>query len=81
MTLLPGDVIVTGTPEGVGVGMKPLLFLKRGDVMELDGGVLGLQRQKVVSSAQSFRFRATPAFRAEKTKDVSEHTAEPPLKC
>ncbi len=48
MTLLPGDVIVTGTPEGVGVGMKPPLFLKRGDVMELDGGVLGAQRQKVV---------------------------------
>jgi len=48
MTLLPGDVIVTGTPEGVGVAMKPPLFLKRGDVMELDGGVLGCQRQKVV---------------------------------
>ena len=48
MTLLPGDVIVTGTPEGVGVGMKPPVFLKRGDVMELDGGVLGAQRQKVV---------------------------------
>src|SRR5208337_876874 len=47
MTLLPGDVVVTGTPEGVGVGMKPRLFLKRGDVMELDGGVLGAQRQKV----------------------------------
>ncbi len=48
MTLLPGDVIVTGTPEGVGLGMKPPQFLKRGDVMELDGGVLGAQRQKVV---------------------------------
>ena len=48
MTLLPGDVVVTGTPEGVGVGMKPPLFLKRGDVMELDGGVLGAQRQTVV---------------------------------
>ena len=48
MTLLPGDVIVTGTPEGVGLGMKPPLFLKRGDVMELDGGILGAQRQTVV---------------------------------
>ena len=48
MTLLPGDVVVTGTPEGVGVGMKPRLFLKRGDVMELDGSVLGAQRQTVV---------------------------------
>ena len=48
MTLLPGDVIVTGTPSGVGVGMKPPLFLKRGDLMELDGGILGAQRQRVV---------------------------------
>ncbi len=48
MTLLPGDLIVTGTPEGVGLGMKPPLFLKRGDVMELEGGVLGAQRQVVV---------------------------------
>ena len=48
MTLLPGDVIVTGTPEGVGLGMKPPMFLKRGDVMELDGALLGTQRQKVV---------------------------------
>jgi 2,4-didehydro-3-deoxy-L-rhamnonate hydrolase len=48
MTLLPGDVIVTGTPEGVGLGMKPPLFLKRGDVVELDGGILGSQRQRVV---------------------------------
>jgi 2-keto-4-pentenoate hydratase/2-oxohepta-3-ene-1,7-dioic acid hydratase in catechol pathway len=48
MTLLPGDVIVTGTPQGVGLGMKPPLFLKRGDLMELDGGVLGSQRQRVV---------------------------------
>jgi len=48
MTLLPGDVIVTGTPSGVGLGMKPQLFLRRGDVMELEGGVLGSQRQTVV---------------------------------
>ncbi len=48
MTLLPGDVIVTGTPEGVGLGMKPPQFLKRGDIVELAGGVLGEQRQKVV---------------------------------
>jgi 2-keto-4-pentenoate hydratase/2-oxohepta-3-ene-1,7-dioic acid hydratase in catechol pathway len=48
MTLLPGDVIVTGTPEGVGLGMKPPVFLKRGDIMELDGGILGSQRQVVI---------------------------------
>ena len=49
MTLLPGDVVVTGTPEGVGLGMKPTpQFLRRGDVMTLDGGPLGTQRQRVV---------------------------------
>ena len=48
MTLLPGDVIVTGTPEGVGAAMKPPQFLKRGDVVELEGGILGFQRQRVV---------------------------------
>lgn len=47
LTLLPGDVIVTGTPEGVGLGQKPPVFLKAGDVIELDGGVLGRQRQNV----------------------------------
>jgi len=48
MTLLPGDVIVTGTPEGVGLGMKPPQYLARGDVVTLDGGPLGKQRQVVV---------------------------------
>ena len=48
MTLLPGDVVVTGTPEGVGAARKPPQFLKRGDVVELDGGILGSQRQRIV---------------------------------
>jgi 2-keto-4-pentenoate hydratase/2-oxohepta-3-ene-1,7-dioic acid hydratase in catechol pathway len=48
MTLLPGDVVVTGTPEGVGAGRKPPQFLKSGDVVELEGGILGSQRQQVV---------------------------------
>jgi 2-keto-4-pentenoate hydratase/2-oxohepta-3-ene-1,7-dioic acid hydratase in catechol pathway len=48
MTLLPGDVVVTGTPEGVGAGRKPPQFLKLGDVVELEGGILGSQRQQVV---------------------------------
>ena len=48
MTLLPGDVVVTGTPEGVGAGRKPPQFLKPGDVVELEGGILGSQRQQVV---------------------------------
>lgn len=49
MTLLPGDVIATGTPPGVGLGKKPTpRFLKPGDVMELSVEGLGLQRQRVV---------------------------------
>jgi 2-keto-4-pentenoate hydratase/2-oxohepta-3-ene-1,7-dioic acid hydratase in catechol pathway len=40
MTLLPGDVISTGTPPGVGLGLKPPVFLKAGDVVEL--GIEGL---------------------------------------
>ena len=47
MTLLPGDLVITGTPAGVGLGMKPPQFLKAGDVMELAGGPLGTQRQPV----------------------------------
>ena len=48
MTLLPGDLIITGTPSGVGLGMKPPEFVKRGDIMTLYGGVLGYQRQLVI---------------------------------
>ena len=49
MTLLPGDLVITGTPEGVGLGVKPTpVFLKRGDVMTLSAGPLGTQRQQVV---------------------------------
>ena len=48
MTLMPGDVITTGTPPGVGLGMKPPLFLKKGDVMTLGIEGLGEQRQLVV---------------------------------
>lgn len=45
MTLLPGDVISTGTPAGVGLGQKPPLYLKPGDVVELGIEGLGTQRQ------------------------------------
>ncbi|MGS0742329.1 fumarylacetoacetate hydrolase family protein [Glaciimonas sp. GG7] len=48
MTLLPGDVIITGTPSGVGLGMKPPQFLKKGDVVSLHIDQLGSQTQKVV---------------------------------
>jgi 2-keto-4-pentenoate hydratase/2-oxohepta-3-ene-1,7-dioic acid hydratase in catechol pathway len=49
MTLLPGDVIMTGTPPGVGAGMKPQKWLNPGDVMEVGIEGLGEQRQEVVA--------------------------------
>lgn len=50
MQLLPGDIIATGTPSGVGMGMKPPRFLRAGDVMELEVEGLGCQRQEVIAS-------------------------------
>lgn len=49
MTLLPGDVITTGTPPGVGMARKPRVFLKPGDEMRLTVSGLGEQRQRVVA--------------------------------
>jgi 2-keto-4-pentenoate hydratase/2-oxohepta-3-ene-1,7-dioic acid hydratase in catechol pathway len=49
MTLHPGDVISTGTPPGVGLGMKPPRYLKAGDVVELSIAGLGSQRQDVIA--------------------------------
>lgn len=51
MTLLPGDVISTGTPAGVGLGQKPPLYLKPGDVIELGIDGLGTQRQTALASS------------------------------
>ncbi|MBU3738022.1 MAG: fumarylacetoacetate hydrolase family protein [Rhodoferax sp.] len=48
MTLMPGDVITTGTPPGVGLGHKPPVYLKKGDVMTLGIEGLGEQRQRVL---------------------------------
>lgn len=48
MTLMPGDIIATGTPPGVGMGMTPQRFLKPGDVMTLGAAKLGRQQQRVV---------------------------------
>ena len=50
MTLLPGDVISTGTPAGVGMGMSPPQYLKPGDVVELGIDGLGESRQQVLES-------------------------------
>ena len=49
MTLLPGDVISTGTPAGVGLGMNPQVYLKAGDVIELGIDGLGTSKQNVVA--------------------------------
>ena len=51
MTLLPGDIISTGTPAGVGLGMTPPVYLQPGDVMELGIDHLGNSRQNVVAYA------------------------------
>ncbi|MGN6399389.1 MAG: fumarylacetoacetate hydrolase family protein [Flavisolibacter sp.] len=51
MTLLPGDVISTGTPAGVGLGINPQVYLKPGDVVELGIDGLGQSRQAVVAYA------------------------------
>ena len=50
MSLQPGDIISTGTPPGVGMGMKPQVFLKPGDVMTLGIEGLGEQTQKTISA-------------------------------
>ncbi|MEP0367048.1 MAG: fumarylacetoacetate hydrolase family protein [Cyclobacteriaceae bacterium] len=50
MTLLPGDVISTGTPFGVGMGLTPPTYLKDGDVVELGIEGLGVARQEVIAS-------------------------------
>jgi len=49
MTLLPGDIIATGTPSGIGAGMTPQVFLKAGDVIEMEITGLGKQRVQVVA--------------------------------
>ena len=50
LTLLPGDIITTGTPPGVGSGMKPPKFLNAGDVVTLGIDGLGAQRQQIVAA-------------------------------
>ena len=53
MTLLPGDIVATGTPAGVGLGQKPPRFLRVGDVMDVEVQGLGRQRQTVVAEPGS----------------------------
>ena len=49
MTLLPGDIISTGTPAGVGLGFNPPVYLKPGDVMELGIEGMGVSKQKCIA--------------------------------
>lgn len=51
MTLMPGDIISTGTPPGVGMGQKPPVYLRAGDVVDLGIEGLGQQRQHVVAAS------------------------------
>ncbi len=55
MTLLPGDIIATGTPPGVALGMKPPRYLQDGDVVTLGIAGLGEQRQRVVPHPEAAR--------------------------
>ena len=48
MTLNPGDLIVTGTPGGVGTARKPPLYMKPGDVVEVEISKIGILRNRVV---------------------------------
>jgi 2-keto-4-pentenoate hydratase/2-oxohepta-3-ene-1,7-dioic acid hydratase in catechol pathway len=52
MTLEPGDLIITGTPQGVGWGMNPPVFLKPGDLVRLGIDGLGTQTQRVVAASR-----------------------------
>ena len=53
MSLQAGDIIATGTPKGVGLGMKPPTYLKSGDIVQLGVQSLGVQKQTVVSDEQA----------------------------
>ena len=55
MSLQPGDIISTGTPPGVGLGQKPPVYLRAGDVMELGIDGLGTQRQRTVAYSDATR--------------------------
>ena len=49
MTLMPGDIVTTGTPPGVGMGKKPQIFLKEGDKLKLTIDNLGEQNSQIVA--------------------------------
>ena len=51
MTLLPGDIVTTGTPAGVGVFQNPQIFMKAGDVVEIEAEGIGILRNSIVAAA------------------------------
>ena len=53
LTLMPGDLIVTGTPSGVGAARKPPVFMKPGDVCEVEIEGLGVLRNPIVQERQA----------------------------
>ncbi|WP_332813099.1 fumarylacetoacetate hydrolase family protein [Ramlibacter sp.] len=63
MTLEPGDLIITGTPQGVGLGMKPPRFLRDGDVVTLGIAGLGTQTQRIVARRAADEAKPSPKAR------------------
>ena len=63
MTLLPGDVISTGTPPGVGLGLRPPRYLKPGDLVELGTDGLGSSRQRLVSYEEAASAKSSTSQR------------------
>lgn len=76
MTLLPGDVIATGTPSGVGYARTPPLFMKAGDVCEVEIEGVGRLRNPVVDEEQGAETKAPPAVKTEKPVAVKPPAAE-----
>jgi 2-keto-4-pentenoate hydratase/2-oxohepta-3-ene-1,7-dioic acid hydratase in catechol pathway len=58
ITLVPGDIIATGTPAGVGAGMQPPVFMSAGDVIEVEVEGIGVLRNTIVAASE----RANPAL-------------------
>ncbi len=86
MTLHPGDVISTGTPPGVGLGMKPPRFLKPGDVVELGVEGLGQQRQggrgrRLTGSGPGLSARSSRALRLTGGRGPAEKRCPSPGTC
>jgi SAM-dependent methyltransferase len=77
MTLLPGDVIATGTPSGVGYARTPPLFMKAGDVCEVEVEGVGRLRNPVVDEEQGADTKASPAVKTGKSAEKKTVTPAP----